>query len=69
GGIIADRIGRKKVIVFGTALRTIAPLLLFFAKSWQLVVPGLILNSMSSLYGPAFNAIISESLPKDRRGS
>jgi MFS family permease len=69
GGIIADRIGRKKVIVFGTALRTIAPLLLFFARSWQMVVPGLILNSMSSLYGPAFNAIISESLPTDRRGS
>lgn len=69
GGIIADRIGRKKVIVFGTALRTIAPLLMFFAKSWQMVVPGLILNSMSSLYGPAFNAIISESLPKERRAS
>ncbi len=69
GGIIADRIGRKKVIVFGTALRTVAPLLLFFAKSWQMAVPGLILNSMSSLYGPAFNAIISESLPKERRGS
>ena len=69
GGILADRIGRKKVIVFGTALRTIAPLLMFFAKSWQMVVPGLILNSMSSLYGPAFNAIISESLPKERRGS
>ena len=69
GGIIADRIGRKKVIVFGTALRTIAPLLMFFAKSWQMVVPGLVLNSMSSLYGPAFNAIISESLPKERRGS
>ena len=69
GGIIADRIGRKKVIVFGTALRTIAPLLLFFARSWQMVVPGLILNSMSSLYGPAFNAIISESLPEDRRAT
>ena len=38
GGIIADRIGRKKVIVFGTALRTVAPLMLFFARSWQLVV-------------------------------
>jgi MFS family permease len=69
GGIIADRIGRKKVIVFGTALRTIAPLLLFFANSWQMVVPGLILNSMSSLYSPAFNAIISESLPEDRRAT
>ena len=28
GGIIADRIGRKKVIVFGTGMRIIAPLFL-----------------------------------------
>ncbi|MBN2335388.1 MFS transporter [Candidatus Bathyarchaeota archaeon] len=69
GGILADRIGRKKVIVLGTGLRTIAPLILYFAKSWHLVAVGLLLNSMSSLYGPAFNAIISESLPKERRGS
>jgi MFS family permease len=69
GGIIADRIGRKKVIVIGTGLRTIAPFVLYLARSWQMVIPGLILISVASLYGPAFNAIISESLPKERRGS
>ena len=69
GGIIADRIGRKKVIVIGTGLRTVAPFILYLAKSWQMVIPGLILISVASLYGPAFNAIISESLPKERRGS
>jgi MFS family permease len=69
GGIIADRIGRKKVIILGTGLRTLSPLTLYFARSWRLVAVGLLLNSMSSLYGPAFNAIISESLPKERRGS
>jgi len=69
GGIIADRIGRKKVIVFGTGMRIIAPLFLLTAKSWHWVVPGMVVNSFASLYTPAFNAIISESLPQKRRGA
>jgi MFS family permease len=69
GGIIADRIGRKKVIVFGTGLRVLAPILLLLAKSWVWVIPGIVLNSVASLYGPAFNALIAESLPQERRGS
>ena len=69
GGILADRIGRKKVIIFGTAIRTIAPAIMYFANSWQMVLPGMILMSVASLYGPAFNAVISESLPQEKRGS
>lgn len=69
GGILADRIGRKKVIIFGTGLRVIAPIFLFTARSWQWVVPGVILNATTSLYMPAFNALIAESLPKERRGT
>jgi len=69
GGILADRIGRKKVIIFGTGLRVIAPIFLFTARSWQWVVPGVILNATTSLYMPAFSALIAESLPKERRGT
>ena len=69
GGIIADRIGRKKVIVFGTGMRIIAPLFLLTAKSWHWVVPGMVLNSIASIYVPAFNAIIAESLPQENRGA
>jgi MFS family permease len=69
GGIIADRIGRKKVIVYGTCLRVIAPIFLFTARSWHWVIPGIVLNAVASLYSPAFNAIIAESLPQERRGT
>jgi len=69
GGMLADRIGRKKVIVYGTALRVIAPLFMFTATSWHGVVPGIILYSVAGLYNPAFNAIIAESLPQGRRGT
>lgn len=69
GGIVADRFGRKKVIVFGTSLRVIAPILLLFARSWVWVAPGMVLNAVASLYSPAFNALIAESLPKERRAT
>jgi len=69
GGILADRIGRKKVIIFGTSLRVIAPIFLFTARSWHWVAPGMVLNAVSSLYMPAFNALIAESLPQERRGT
>jgi MFS family permease len=68
GGMLADRIGRKKVIVYGTALRVIAPLFLYFADSWYWVAPGMIINAVASIYMPAFNALIAESLPQDKRG-
>lgn len=69
GGIIADRIGRKRVIVIGTSLRVIAPTLMLTARSWHWVAPGMVLNAVASLYSPAFNAIIAESLPQERRGA
>lgn len=69
GGMLSDRIGRKKVIVYGTALRVIAPLLLFFANSWIWVVPGMVINAVASIYMPAFNALIAESLPEDKKGA
>jgi MFS family permease len=34
-----------------------------------MVIPGMILMSVASLYGPAFNAMISESIPKENRGA
>jgi len=69
GGILADRVGRKRVIVFGTSMRVIAPITLLMARSWPWVVPGMVINAVASLYSPAFNAIIAESLPEERRGA
>jgi MFS family permease len=69
GGLLADRIGRKKVIVYGTSLRVVAPLFLYFADTWIWVAPGMIINAVASIYMPAFNALIAESLPEDKRGA
>ena len=69
GGVVADRMGRKRVIVFGTSLRVVAPITLLLARSWPWVIPGMVINAVASLYFPAFNAIIAESLPEERRGA
>ena len=57
------------MIIFGTGLMAIAPIFLFTTRSWHWVVPGIILNAVTSLYMPSFNALIAESLPKERRGT
>ena len=69
GGVMADRIGRKKVILFGSILRVVGPFAMFLSPTWEWVIPGMILNAMSALYMPAFNAIIADSLPSNKRGS
>jgi MFS family permease len=35
GGILADRYGRKKIIVWGTLIRTISPFIYLIAPSWE----------------------------------
>jgi len=69
GGILADRFGRRKIIVYGTALRMIPPIIYLMSTHWTHTIPALLISGASSIYMPAFNAIIADSLPKDRRGA
>jgi len=69
GGILADKWGRRKIIVLGTSLRIITPILYLFATHWTHVVWALLVNGATSIYMPAFNAIIADSLPETERGA
>lgn len=69
GGILADKWGRRKIIVLGTALRIVTPILYLFATHWTHVVWALLVNGATSIYMPAFNAIIADSLPETERGA
>lgn len=66
---MADRYGRRKIILLGTFIRTFSPILYFLAPSWEWAIPAAIVSGMTSLYMPAFNAIIADSLPSKRRGA
>lgn len=69
GGVLADRYGRRRIIVAGTFLRTFSPLIYFLAASWEWIIPAAIINGMASLYMPAFTAIVADSMPERRRGA
>ena len=69
GGLLADRYGRRRIILLGTFLRTFGPIIYLLAPSWEWVIPGALASGITSLYMPAFTAIVAESLPSKRRGS
>jgi MFS family permease len=69
GGYLADKYGRKWLIStmsFGVALSFI---LYAVAPSWPFILVGVVLMSIfNSTYQPALNAMISDSLPAEKRG-
>jgi len=69
GGYLADKYGRKWLIstmTFGVALSFI---LYAIAPSWPFILVGAVLMAIfNSTYQPALNAMVSDSLPPERRG-
>jgi MFS family permease len=69
GGVMADRLGRRRLIVYSSILRAGTPLILLFSTHWTHLAPGIVLSSAGSLGMPAVSALIAESLPEGSRGS
>jgi len=69
GGYLADKYGRKWLIstmTFGVAL---SYMLYAIAPSWHFILIGAVLMAIfNSTYQPALSAMISDSLPPERRG-
>jgi len=69
GGILADRIGRKKVILIGVTSRIIGPVIYLVAGSFELLIVGTVFHAMHAISEAAHTAMIAESLPRERIGS
>lgn len=68
GGYLADKNGRRKLIVtmtFGVALTFV---LYAIAPTWHFILVGATLQSLCLIYQPALVAIQHDSLPPEKRG-
>lgn len=69
GGYLADKHGRRWLIVSMTFGLAIGSLFFVFAPSWQFILIGLLLQNVFSIYGPALMAMVIDSLPPENRGA
>ena len=69
GGVLTDRWGRRRMLVISGFFRFISPIFYLFARHWTHIIPGIICASAGMLGLPANNALIAESLPRDKRGT
>ncbi|TEU12493.1 MFS transporter, partial [Candidatus Bathyarchaeota archaeon] len=68
GGYLADKYGRKWLIFTMTFFAGIARVFYIFAPSWEWILVGAVMGGFAGLYQPALNAIIADSVPKEKRG-
>jgi DHA1 family tetracycline resistance protein-like MFS transporter len=69
GGYLADKHGRRWLIVTMTFGLGIGSLFFVFAPSWQFILIGLLIQNICSIYGPALMAMVIDSLPANSRGA
>ena len=68
GGYLADKRGRKGVMVWGTFLASLPCFLGAFSWNWQVyLISSIMLAAFSNVYVPAMHAILRDSLPSDMR--
>jgi len=68
GGAIADRMGRKVVIIFSLILSSVSALGMGFAPSIGIFIAVILLvGTLSSIGHPAHEAVVADLLPPDKR--
>ncbi|MGC9346340.1 MAG: MFS transporter, partial [Candidatus Bathyarchaeales archaeon] len=68
GGYLADKYGRRRLIVTMTFGVGLANIFYALAPSWHFILIGALLFNLCLIYQPALWAIMADSLPPDKRG-
>ena len=69
GGVLADRFGRKRLIVWPTFVAAAAFVAAALSRSWVPLALALFAQAAcSAIQAPSFVALVAESVPADRRG-
>ena len=69
GGYLADKHGRRRLIVSMTFGLALGSLFFIFAPSWHFILIGSLIQNFCSIYGPALMAMVIDSLPPQNRGA
>jgi MFS family permease len=69
GGYIADRYGRKWIIMTMTAVAGLSRIIYVFAPTWEWLVVGAVVMGFTGIYGPVLEAMIADSIPPEKRGT
>lgn len=69
GGILADRLGRRRVIILASFLKCVPPIIYILSDSWALLIPAILIGALASMDMPAWNALLADSLPPEIRGT
>ncbi|RLI12821.1 hypothetical protein DRO35_02115 [Candidatus Bathyarchaeota archaeon] len=68
GGWIGDRYDRKNVLLLGTALTLVNPMIYALASNWRILILVNFLGAIgSAISSPAYNAILFSSIEQNRR--
>ena len=68
GGALTDKLGRRKLILFGLVFSAISSILLGVTNSLLLMYPiSVMIGFIGSLAGPAHGAMIADILPEEKR--
>ncbi|MFH2109704.1 MAG: MFS transporter [Candidatus Bathyarchaeota archaeon] len=68
GGYLADKYGRKWLICTMTFVAALARVFYVVAPTWEWIMVGAVISGFVAIYQPALNAIVADSLPKEKRG-
>jgi MFS family permease len=68
GGYLADKYGRRWLISTMTFVAAMGRIFYVLAPSWEWILLGAVTVGLTNIYGPALNAIVADSVPKERRG-
>ena len=68
GGYVADKHGRKKIIVYLTFAVASSYLIFAYAPDWRWLIIGEFIGGIAILYQPALAGLMYDSTPKEKRG-
>jgi MFS family permease len=67
GGYVADVWGRRKVVIIFSFVSAASAFVYIFIDQYYLLILPIVLGSIAGIYGPAFNAMLTESMQPELR--